>query len=43
MERSSNNKMSMLQFQIVYQSMFGESISIEIIQEKLRETANVIN
>lgn len=43
MERSSNDKMSVVQFEMVYQSMFGESISIEIIQEKLSETANVIN
>lgn len=43
MERSSNDKMSVLQFEMVYQSMFGESISIGIIQEKLSETANVIN
>lgn len=41
MEHSSNDKMSVLQFQLVYQSMFNESISIEIIQEKLSETANV--
>lgn len=43
MEHSSNDKMSFLQFQSVYQTMFGESIDIEIIQEKLSETANVIN
>lgn len=41
MEHSSNDKMSILQFQLVYQSMFNESISIDIIQEKLSETANV--
>lgn len=41
MEHSSNDKMSVLQFQLVYQSMFNESISTEIIQEKLSETANV--
>jgi len=41
MEHSSNNKMSILQFQLVFQSMFGESISVEIIQEKLNETATV--
>jgi len=43
MEHSSNNKMSVLQFQSVYQTMFGESIDIETIQEKLSETANVMN
>lgn len=43
MEHSSNNKMSVLQFQMVFQSMFGESLSIETIQEKLNETANVID
>lgn len=43
MEHSSNGKMSILQFQSVYQSMFGESISIETIQEKLSETVKVIN
>lgn len=43
MEHSSNGKMSILQFQSVYQSMFGESISIETIQEKLSETIKVIN
>lgn len=43
MEHSSNGKMSVLQFQSVYQSIFGESISIEIIQEKLSETVKVIN
>lgn len=42
MEHSSNGKMSVLQFQSVYQSMFGESISMEIIQEKLSETIKVI-
>lgn len=42
MEHSSNGKMSILQFQSVYQSMFGESISIETIQEKLSETVKVI-
>lgn len=41
MEHSSNDKMSVLQFQLVYQSMFNESINIDIIQEKLSETANV--
>lgn len=41
MEHSSNDKMSVLQFQSVYQTMFGESISTEIIQEKLSDTANV--
>lgn len=42
MEHSSNNKMSVLRFQSVYQTMFGESINIETIQEKLTETINVI-
>lgn len=42
MEHSSNDKMSVLQFQSVYQKMFNETISTEIIQEKLSETANVI-
>jgi len=41
MEHSSNDKMSVLQFQSVYHTMFGESIDIEIIKEKLGETVNV--
>lgn len=43
MEHSSNGKMSVLQFQSVYHTMFGESITIETVQEKLSETANVMN
>lgn len=42
MEHSSNDKISILQFQSVYQTMFGESISIETIQEKLSDTINVL-
>lgn len=42
MEHSSNDKMSFLQFQSLYQTLFGESISIETIQDKLCDTANVI-
>ncbi|XP_025408796.1 meiosis regulator and mRNA stability factor 1 isoform X2 [Sipha flava] len=42
MEHSSNDKMSVLQFQSVYHTMFGESITIETIQEKLSETVNII-
>lgn len=42
MEHSSNDKMSVLQFQSVYQTMFGESINIETMQEKLSETIKVI-
>jgi len=41
MEHSSNDKMSVLQFQSVYQTMFGESINIETMQEKLSETIKV--
>lgn len=33
--------MSVLQFQSVYQTMFGESINIETMQEKLSETIKV--
>lgn len=43
MEHSSNDKMSVLQFQSVYHTMFGESITTETIQEKLSETVNVMN
>uniref|UniRef100_A0A2H8U1Z6 Limkain-b1 n=2 Tax=Melanaphis sacchari TaxID=742174 RepID=A0A2H8U1Z6_9HEMI len=42
MEHSSNDKMSVLQFQSVYQTMFGESISIETMQEKLSETIKIV-
>lgn len=42
MEHATNDKMSVLKFQSVYQTMFGESITIETIQEKLSETANVL-
>lgn len=42
MEHSSNDKISILQFQSVYQTMFGESISIETIQEKLSDTIKVL-
>lgn len=42
MEHSSNDKMSVLQFQSVYQKIFDETISTDIIQEKLGETAKVL-
>ncbi|XP_060874812.1 meiosis regulator and mRNA stability factor 1-like [Metopolophium dirhodum] len=42
MEHSSNDKMSVLQFQSVYQTMFGESINIETMQEKLGETIKIV-
>lgn len=42
MEHSSNDKIPILQFQSIYQKMFGESISIETIQDKLSDTANVM-
>ncbi|XP_029345012.1 meiosis regulator and mRNA stability factor 1 isoform X2 [Acyrthosiphon pisum] len=42
MEHSSNDKMSVLQFQSVYQTMFGESINIETMQEKLSETIKIV-
>lgn len=41
MEHSSNDRMSVLQFQSVFQTMFGESICIETIKEKLTDTINV--
>ncbi|XP_050521810.1 meiosis regulator and mRNA stability factor 1 [Daktulosphaira vitifoliae] len=42
MEHSSNDRMSVLQFQSVFQTMFGESICIETIKEKLTDTVNII-
>ncbi|VVC29950.1 OST-HTH/LOTUS domain,NYN domain, limkain-b1-type,Marf1, conserved domain,PIN domain-like,Marf1, RNA [Cinara cedri] len=42
MEHSSSDKISFLQFQSLYQTMFGESINIETIQDKLCDTANIV-